>query len=132
MKIREIVTEVSSYDQGKDAMDKLLNPSRWSLGPGYEKGKNTMDKILTPSRWFSGSRQSKEKPAVEIKSYQKRQSLINAGSGKQLYQDDIAALKSAYNDTEDAATRQSIKQAYNQKSLDKNQQQLLINLSKQY
>ena len=130
MKIREILAEVEGYQQGKAAMTKLLNPDQWDISPSYDKGKGAVNKVLTPSRWFGGKGSTKQQSSVEP--YQMRQSLINAGSGKTLYHDDIAALKSAYNDAEDAATQKAIKMAYKMQTLSKEQQQLLIAQSKRY
>jgi hypothetical protein len=130
MKINQIVSEVGSYQQGKDAMTKLMSPSQWSAGASYNKGKAAATKLMSPSQWGKDSK-SVATPAT-VAPYAKRQSLINASAGKPLYQDDIAALKSVLADKPDAAGAEAIKLAYSNKPLTKDQQQLLATMSKQY
>lgn len=128
MKIREVVTEISSYEKGRN----LLRPSTWidpEVKANYDKGRSAMNKVLSPSKWFKGSpktTQSKSQPQ------QIRFALINASQGKPLYNADIVALQSVYKTASDAATKAAIKLAYLGKPLTKEQQQLLAVMSKQY
>lgn len=134
MRIQEILSEApSSFQQGKAAMNKVMSPTKWLDGTefkaGYDKGRNVMNKVLTPSRWFEKGADSSPK---KIQPQVIRQALINAAQGKPLYQSDVAALKSAQESAPDAATIQAVKMAYTGKPLSKEQQQLLLTLSKKF
>ena len=134
MKIREVVLEEpSSYQRGKDAMDKILSPSKWldntEFKAGYDKGRSAMDRVLDPKQWF---RKGASQPERQTPKHLIRQTLVRASAGKPLYQDDLSRLQSIEDSAPDTATRQAIKMAYQGKPLTKEQQQLLATMSKQF
>jgi hypothetical protein len=96
----------------------------------YNKGAAAMVKALSPSKWGSKAADSTKK--LKIQPQIIRQSLLNASTGKPLYQDDVNALKSIYADAPDAATALAIKTAYTGKALGPDQKTMLANMSKQY
>ena len=96
----------------------------------YNKGASAMDKVLSPSKWGSNAAAPTKKLKIQPQSI--RQSLLNASTGKPLYQDDVNTLKSVYADAPDEATALAIKTAYTGKALSPDQKTMLATMSKQY
>lgn len=142
MRISDIVVE-SPWDTVKAAAAKAADTAQ-QMKTGFDSGYNKMDIILSPRKWgkaLSGKeKSSKGSDKSSLPDYVIRDTLSKAGSGSNLYRDDIQNLKKIYADIESgniktndsADIMQIVKSAYNGKTLSKEQSQILIDLSRQF
>jgi hypothetical protein len=142
MRISDIVVE-SPWDTVKAAASKAADTAQ-QMKTGFDSGYSKMDTILSPSKWgkaLSGKeKSSKGSGKSSLPDYVIRDTLSKAGSGSNLYRDDIGNLKKIYADIESGniktadptSTMQIVKSAYNGKTLSKEQGQILVDLSRQF
>jgi hypothetical protein len=133
MKIAEIIVE-------QDAPDVLPQVKQ-----DYQKGSKFVDKLLNPAKWFdSGGADTKnsaaKKSTAPLKALQPVviRDALNAAASGQLYNNDIAVLKTIYSGVKSGqykpadpqAVMQSLKTAISGGQLSKEQAALLQDFSK--
>jgi hypothetical protein len=138
MKIYEILSEGPTDDVGDVAQLSVNN-----VASGYDK----VNKLLSPGQWFKSknvdigkggdgaktSAPTKQAPTKQAPTHLNKQSLVNAATGKQLYRDDVVRLKNlAAQYDQGTAEAQALQAAYSLQQLSKDQQQILLNISKKY
>lgn len=146
MRIHELLSEEdSAYQRGKQAVDKLMSPTKWfSKSPEYEKGYQAVNKLMTPSSWFDKSSDEKSKPQVsapaKLPGYQIKDLLTRTAAGQPLYRQDIQNLKTVYSMVQEksikvnnpTAVMDILKSAYSGKTLSKEQAEVLSALSQRF
>jgi hypothetical protein len=133
MKIYEILSEGPTDDVGDIAQLSVNN-----VASGYDK----VNKLLSPGQWFrsknvdigkGGDGAKTSAPTKQAPTHLNKQSLVNAATGKQLYRDDVVRLKNlAAQYDQGTAEAQALQAAYSLQQLSKDQQQILLNISKKY
>lgn len=146
MKIYELLSEEdSAYQRGKQAVDKLMSPTKWfSKSPEYEKSHQKVSKLLTPTAWFDKSVDGKPTPQVstpaKLPGYQIKELLTRTAAGQPLYRQDIQNLKTIYSMVEEKSIKVNdpkavmdiLKSAYSGKALSKEQAAVLSTLSQRF
>jgi len=132
MKIKDVVAEALPKDVGDVAQLSVNNIST---------GADAVNKLFSPTQWFNKKNIEKDEPETPTQKAPVKKtsphlfktSLVNAGSGKELFRDDLVRLQqlsSKYQ--EGSAEAEALTAASKQQPLDKNQKQILLNLSKKY
>lgn len=148
MKIRDIISEagigqaVGQAAQGVGSVVGKAAGAAQMAHQGFKAGQDKMDKLLNPKRWFS--KDKSDNTAADSRTpaaHETRQVLQQAAQGRPLYLQDKKDLKQLYQsvvngditaNVDSAALSRALKAAYTAQPLDKNQQQLLAQFSKQY
>ena len=131
MKIYEIISEDLPKDVGDVAQLSVNNVST---------GANAVNKLFSPSQWFKSKSIEKDEPEKSQQAPVKKTSLhlfkaslVNAASGSELYRDDQVRLKQLLSKyKQGSAEAEALTAAFNLQPLDKNQKQILLDLSKKY
>jgi hypothetical protein len=149
MKIRDIVSEagiaqaVGKAAQGVGSIAGKAAGAAQMAHQGFKQGQDKMDKILNPKRWFSKD-QEKEKttsPSTVAEPYENKRVLQQAGQGRSLYLQDKQNLKALHRGVANGDITANVNQtqllialkaAYTGQPLNKDQQALLIQFSKQF
>jgi hypothetical protein len=139
MKIHEIIAEgdisdigqltVNAVNKGSEVGSKIFSPSQWFKSKNVdvdvpdETGATTKVKA-TPAP---------KKTSQPVQTHNIRFSLQKAAKGEQLYNDDISYLKAAYGKVDQGTPEaDALSAAIKIQPLNKQQQAVLLNLSKQY
>jgi hypothetical protein len=131
MKIKEVISEDLPKDVGDVTQLSVNNVS---------KGANAVNKLFSPGQWFKDKNIEKDKPEQSQQAPVKKTSphlfkasLVNAASGSELYRDDLVRLQQLSSKYQQgSAEADALTAASKQQPLDKNQKQILLNLSKKY
>jgi len=142
MKIHEIIVEGPMDDVGDIAQLNINNVNK-----GSEIGRN----VFSPTKWFkskdvnldgdtgatkksaSNNAAKKQPQSQAVQPQNVRFALQKAAKGEQLYNDDVGYLKSAYGKVSRGTPEaEALMAAIKIQPLDKQQQAVLLNLSKQY
>ena len=141
MKIHEIIVEGPGSEIGDIAQLNVNN-----LNKGIEAGRD----VFSPSKWFKSKdvnvdttepsttqkaapkEEPKKKPQA-VEPQRIRFAFQKAAKGEQLYNDDVSYLKAAYGKVDKGTPEaDALLAAIKIQPLDKQQQAVLLNLSKQY
>lgn len=148
MKIRDIVLEagigqaVGQVAQGVGSVIGKAAGAAQMAHQGFKLGQDKMDKLLNPKRWFGKDKGDKSATGTRTPAaHETRRVLQQAAQGRPLYLQDKKDLKQLYQgvvngditaNVDATALSRALKAAYTAQPLDKNQQQLLAQFSKQY